>query len=80
MFISAYQADVNCRGVFTPRGTCASILDDMEATQVSQTFGPGSDSTAQVKLPAVIEASKPSFSDPSQFKLKLTPVDRYRGP
>ena len=80
MVISSYQADVECRGVFTPRRSCASILDDMEATQVSQTFGPGTDPTAQVKLPAVIQASKPSFSDSSEIIIKITPRDRHRGP
>ena len=58
MVLSAYHAVVECRGSFEPRESCATILDEMEVTQTTEIFGPGSDPTAQIKLPAVIEASK----------------------
>ncbi|KAM0799859.1 hypothetical protein BDR22DRAFT_822223 [Usnea florida] len=42
---------VECRGTFGPRETCATIIDDMEVSKVSETFGPKSEPTPQVTLP-----------------------------
>lgn len=57
MILSTYQAAVECRGAFAPRDTCFSIMDDMRAGRVSQTFAPRNDPAAQVRLPAIIPAS-----------------------
>ena len=58
MVLGGYQAAVECRGVFKYGVTCASIIDDMEVTHVSETFGPKSDPAPQVILPVSIESSK----------------------
>ena len=58
MVLGDYQAAVECRGTFEPQVSCASILDDMEVTQVSETFGPKSDPAPQVTLPMSIKSSK----------------------
>ena len=57
MVLGDYQAAVECRGVFKPRITCATIIDDMEVTRVSETFGPKSEPAPQVILPVSIESS-----------------------
>lgn len=62
MFLAAYQAAVECRGAFTPRESCSTIMDDMETTQVSQIFAPRNDPAAQVPLPVIMRASKLHFS------------------
>ena len=58
MILGSYQASCECRGTFEHRRSCVTILDDMEVTQSTEIFGPGSDPAAQVKLPAVVKASK----------------------
>ena len=58
MILAAYQAAVECRGTFAPRESCSTIMDDMETTQVSETFAPSDDPAAQVPLPVVMKASK----------------------
>ena len=58
MVLGGYQAAVECRGVFKPRVSCATIIDDMEVTQISETFGPKSEPAPQVTLPVTIESSK----------------------
>ena len=58
MVLSDYQAAVECRGVFGPRETCATIIDDMEVSKVSETFGPKGEPAPQVTLPVSIESSK----------------------
>lgn len=65
MVLSTYQKAVECRGTFEPRMSCASILDDMEATQAIEVFGPQSDPATTVGLPAVVEASKMFFGSSS---------------
>ena len=64
MLLSANYANVDCRGVFEPRRSCATILDDMQTTQLPQRFGPQDDPTAQVTLPAVISSSKLFYLNP----------------
>ncbi|KAF6224507.1 hypothetical protein HO133_011084 [Letharia lupina] len=56
MFLSAYQAAVECRGTFGPRKSCVTILDDMEVTQTTEVFGSRTDPAAKVRLPAIVEA------------------------
>ena len=58
MVLSDYQAAVECRGMFEPRISCASIMDDKEVTQVSETFGPKSNPAPQVTLPMSIKSSR----------------------
>ena len=58
MVLGGYQAAVDCRGVFKPRISCATIIDDMEVTRVSETFGPKSEPAPKVTLPVSIESSK----------------------
>ena len=61
MILAAYQADVECRGTFGPRGSCSTIMDDMETTRESETFAPSDDPAAQIPLPVVMKASKQRF-------------------
>ena len=67
MVLGDYQAAVECRGVFKPRISCATIIDDMEVTRMSETFGPKSEPAPQVTLPLSIESSK-------SFNLRILPV------
>ena len=57
MVLGAYQAAVECRGTFGPRQSCASILDDMEATAKLETFGLTRDPAVNFTLPVVLKAS-----------------------
>ena len=58
MTLAAYQAAVECRGTFGPRQSSSTIIDDMETSQVSETFAPSDDPAAQVPLPVVMRARK----------------------
>ena len=58
MVLGAYQGAVECRGTFEARLSCATILDDMEASRTVQVFGPISDPAAKVRLPALVASSK----------------------
>ena len=58
MVLGDYQAAVECRGVFGPRETCSTIIDDMEVSKVSETFGPKGEPAPQVTLPVSIKSSK----------------------
>lgn len=63
MVLGAYQAAVECRGIFEARESCSTILDDMEVSRTMQVFGPRSDPAAKVRLPALVASSKTSVFD-----------------
>ncbi len=62
MVLSTYEAAVECRGTFAPRSSCATIIDDMEKSQRSETFGPKADPPHQVTLPVVLKSSTSPLS------------------
>ena len=76
MVLAAYQAAVECRGSFGPRESCSTIMDDMETTQDSETFGPRGDPAAQIPLPMIMSASKQYFRHYCAV-LAVTYVDEF---
>lgn len=57
MVLGAYRGSVECRGTFEPIETCASIIDDIDTTQITKTFGLRSDPTTDIPLPVTLKAS-----------------------
>lgn len=64
MILSEYHAAVECRGVFQPLDSCSTIMDDMETSKDSLTFGPSGDPDVdvQVPIPLVMNARKAPFT------------------
>lgn len=56
MVLGAYRGSVECRGTFEPIETCASIIDDIDTTQITKTFGLRSDPTTDIPLPVTLKA------------------------
>ena len=77
MVLGHYQAAVECRGSFKPRISCATIIDDMEVTRISETFGPKSEPAPQVILPVSIESSKSLLFKSDTFSAPKYVSDGY---